>query len=121
MFDFFKKKEKGIEIGSPVKGKTVAISNVSDPTFGEEILGKHDQQKRGHQDVVQQDEPTGHEAHMRVDGALHVGVHRARDGELAGHRGVAQGCEADGNESDDVHERGQTTGINLQRAPDGLR
>ena len=37
MFDFFKKKEKGIEIGSPVKGKTVAISNVSDPTFGEEI------------------------------------------------------------------------------------
>ena len=23
MFDFFKKKEKGIEIGSPVKGKTV--------------------------------------------------------------------------------------------------
>ena len=40
MFDFFKKKEKGIEIGSPVKGKTVAISNVSDPTFGEEILGK---------------------------------------------------------------------------------
>ena len=33
MFDFFKKKEKGIEIGSPVKGKTVAISNVSDPTF----------------------------------------------------------------------------------------
>ena len=36
MFDFFKKKEKGIEIGSPVKGKTVAISNVSDPTFGED-------------------------------------------------------------------------------------
>ena len=25
MFDFFKKKEKGIEIGSPVKGKTVAM------------------------------------------------------------------------------------------------
>ena len=43
MFDFFKKKEKGIEIGSPVKGKTVAISNVSDPTFGEEIsCGRQD-------------------------------------------------------------------------------
>ena len=40
MFDFFKKKDKGIEIGSPVKGKTVPISKVSDPTFGEEILGK---------------------------------------------------------------------------------
>ena len=84
-------------------------------------VGDHDQQKRGHQDVVQQDEPTGHEAHMRVDGALHVGVHRTRDGKLAGHRGVAQGREADGNESDDVHERGQATGINLQRSPDGLR
>ena len=35
-----KKKEKGIEIGAPVKGKAVPISQVSDPTFGEEILGK---------------------------------------------------------------------------------
>ena len=41
MFNFFKKKEdKGIEIGSPVKGKAVPLSQVSDPTFGEEILGK---------------------------------------------------------------------------------
>ena len=35
-----KKKDKGSEIGSPVKGKAVPISKVSDPTFGEEILGK---------------------------------------------------------------------------------
>lgn len=42
-------------------------------------------------------------------------------GNLLDHRGVAQGREADGNESDDVHERGQATGINLQRSPDGLR
>jgi glucose-specific phosphotransferase system IIA component len=40
VFDFLKKKDKGIEIGSPVKGKAVPISQVSDPTFGEEILGK---------------------------------------------------------------------------------
>ena len=41
MFNFFKKKEeKGIEIGAPVKGKAVPLSQVSDPTFGEEILGK---------------------------------------------------------------------------------
>ena len=40
MFDFLKKKDKGIEIGSPVKGKAVPISQVSDPTFGEEILLK---------------------------------------------------------------------------------
>ena len=40
MFDFLKKKDKGIAIGAPVKGKAVPISQVSDPTFGEEILGK---------------------------------------------------------------------------------
>ena len=40
MFDFLKKKDKGIESGAPVKGKAVPISQVSDPTFGEEILGK---------------------------------------------------------------------------------
>lgn len=40
MFDLLKKKDKGIEIGAPVKGKAVPISQVSDPTFGEEILGK---------------------------------------------------------------------------------
>lgn len=40
VFDFLKKKDKGIEIGAPVKGKAVPISQVSDPTFGEEILGK---------------------------------------------------------------------------------
>ena len=40
MFDFLKKKDKGIEIGSPVKGMAVPICQVRDPTFGEEILGK---------------------------------------------------------------------------------
>lgn len=40
MFQLFKKKTDGIEIGSPAKGKAVPISEVSDPTFGEEILGK---------------------------------------------------------------------------------
>ena len=40
MFDFLKKKDKGIEIGAPVNGKAVPFSQVSDPTFGEEILGK---------------------------------------------------------------------------------
>ncbi len=41
MFNFFKKKEDaGIEIGAPVNGKAVALKEVSDPTFGEEILGK---------------------------------------------------------------------------------
>ena len=38
LFDAFKK--KGMEIGSPLKGKCVSIKEVSDPTFSEEILGK---------------------------------------------------------------------------------
>lgn len=32
--------KKGIEIGAPVKGECVPLSEVSDPTFGEGILGK---------------------------------------------------------------------------------
>lgn len=41
MFQFFKKKEdKALVLGAPVKGKAVPLSEVSDPTFGEEILGK---------------------------------------------------------------------------------
>ena len=40
MFSFFKKKEEGIEVASPIKGKTVELSQVSDPTFGECMLGK---------------------------------------------------------------------------------
>lgn len=40
MFGFLKGKSKDIIIGSPVKGKAVPISQVSDATFGEEILGK---------------------------------------------------------------------------------
>lgn len=40
MFGMFKKKDERITIGAPVKGKAVSIREVSDPTFGEEILGK---------------------------------------------------------------------------------
>lgn len=40
MLGFFKKKNNGITIGAPAKGKAVALSEVSDPTFGQEILGK---------------------------------------------------------------------------------
>lgn len=35
-----KKKSKDMMIGSPMKGRAVPISQVSDPTFGQEILGK---------------------------------------------------------------------------------
>ena len=40
MFGLFKKKQESLAIGAPVKGKTVDLHSVKDPTFGEEILGK---------------------------------------------------------------------------------
>lgn len=40
MFGLFKKKDNTIQIGAPAKGVAVPIQEVSDPTFGEEILGK---------------------------------------------------------------------------------
>ncbi len=39
LFDGFGKK-KGIVLGAPAAGECVPLSEVSDPTFGEEILGK---------------------------------------------------------------------------------
>ncbi|MBR4027246.1 MAG: PTS glucose transporter subunit IIA, partial [Lachnospiraceae bacterium] len=40
MFSFFKKKDDGIVIASPIKGKAISITEVSDPTFSECMLGK---------------------------------------------------------------------------------
>lgn len=40
MFSFLKKKEEGIWITAPLKGKAVEITQVKDPTFGECMLGK---------------------------------------------------------------------------------
>ena len=41
IFDkLFAKKSNDISLGAPVAGQAVALSEVSDPTFGEEILGK---------------------------------------------------------------------------------
>lgn len=33
-------KKKGEVLGAPIEGEAIALSEVSDPTFGEEILGK---------------------------------------------------------------------------------
>lgn len=40
MFNLFKKKETKYVIASPAKGTTVALKDVNDPTFAEEMLGK---------------------------------------------------------------------------------
>ncbi len=39
LFDFMKGK-KGTSLGAPIKGECIPISEVADPTFAEEILGK---------------------------------------------------------------------------------
>ncbi len=40
LFDFLKKKEDGEVLGAPIEGEAVVSSEISDPTFGEELLGK---------------------------------------------------------------------------------
>lgn len=40
MFSFFKKKDNKLVLGAPAKGKAVALKEVNDPTFAEEMLGK---------------------------------------------------------------------------------
>lgn len=40
MFNFFKKKEETYVLGSPAKGRTVALSEVNDPTFSTGMLGQ---------------------------------------------------------------------------------
>ncbi len=40
LFDFLKKKDKGEVLGAPIEGEAVVSAEISDPTFGEELLGK---------------------------------------------------------------------------------
>ena len=40
MFSFLKKKEEGIVVAAPIRGKAVELSQVNDPTFSECMLGK---------------------------------------------------------------------------------
>ena len=41
LFDFLKKKEAGNEVlGAPIEGEAVESAEISDPTFGMELLGK---------------------------------------------------------------------------------
>ena len=40
LFDFLKKKDTAEVIGAPIEGEVVVSAEISDPTFGEELLGK---------------------------------------------------------------------------------
>ena len=84
LFDAFKK--KGMEIGSPLKGKCVSIKEVSDPTFSEEILGKgvavipEDGKVCAPADgVITTMFPTGHAVGMTVSGGAELLVHVGLD------------------------------------------
>ena len=40
LFNFLKKKSAGEILGAPIEGEAVVSAEISDPTFGEELLGK---------------------------------------------------------------------------------
>lgn len=84
LFDVFKK--KGITIVSPMKGKCVEIKEVSDPTFGDEILGKgvaiipEDGKVYAPADgVITTMFPTGHAVGMTTDEGVELLVHVGLD------------------------------------------
>ena len=84
LFDLFKKKDNGVALGAPMKGKCVSIREVPDPTFGEEILGKgiaiipSDGRVYAPADgVISTVFPTGHAVGMTAAGAellIHIGL-----------------------------------------------
>ena len=72
----------GIEIAAPVSGKLVAISEVNDPTFGDEILGKgvavipSDNRICAPADgTVSTVFPTGHAAAITADSGAEILIH----------------------------------------------
>lgn len=84
LFDAFKK--KGITIASPMKGSCVSIKEVSDPTFGDEILGKgvaikpEDGRVYAPADgVITTLFPTGHAVGMTTDEGVELLVHVGLD------------------------------------------
>lgn len=84
LFDAFKK--KGIMIASPMDGICVSIKEVSDPTFGEEILGKGVAVKPTDGKVYAPADgvittlfPTGHAAGMTTDEGVELLVHVGLD------------------------------------------
>ncbi|MDE6944499.1 MAG: PTS glucose transporter subunit IIA [Lachnospiraceae bacterium] len=79
-------KGSGIELAAPVAGKLVAISEVNDPTFGEEILGKgvavipSDNRICAPADgTVSTVFPTGHAAAITADSGAEILIHIGLD------------------------------------------
>lgn len=79
-------KEDGIEIAAPVSGKLVAISEVNDPTFGDEILGKgvavipsDNRICAPVEGTVSTVFPTGHAAALTSDSGAEILIHIGLD------------------------------------------
>lgn len=85
LFDFMKGK-KGIVLAAPVKGECIPISEVADPTFAEEILGKGMAIKpAGNQFFAPADGtittvfPTGHAIGMTTQDGVEILMHVGLD------------------------------------------
>lgn len=79
-------KDNSIKIGAPISGKLVSIKEVSDPTFGEEILGKgaavipDDGKVYAPADgTVSTVFPTGHAVAMATDDGVEILIHVGLD------------------------------------------
>ncbi len=79
-------KKKGIVLGAPVKGKSVPLNTVNDPTFGEEILGKGVAiQPEGNKicspcdGVVDLMFDTGHAVNLKSDDGVEILIHVGLD------------------------------------------
>ena len=80
-----------------------------------------DVQQAGNKNIVEQDEPPGEEAHMRVHAALHVRVHAPGDGEAFRHLDVGQRRKEHGAEAYQIHERRHALRIPVHVSEDTVR
>ena len=85
LFDFMKGK-KGIVLAAPVKGECIPISEVADPTFAEEILGKGMAIKPADgritapvDGIVSTLFPTGHALGMTTEDGIEILIHVGLD------------------------------------------
>ena len=87
IFDkLFGKKSSGITLGAPVAGEAVPLNQVSDPTFGEEILGKGVAIRPASNRVVAPCDATvdlmfdtGHAVSLQADNGAEVLIHVGLD------------------------------------------
>lgn len=85
LFDFMKGK-KGIVLAAPIKGECIPISEVADPTFAEEILGKGIAIKPADGNVYAPADgristvfPTGHAVGLTTSDGVEVLIHVGLD------------------------------------------